>query len=257
MTSSIPSTSTLGHAAGMRPAAAAAANGRLVVDAPIRMFHALFALCFVGAYLTADSEHWRALHVTLGYTFAGLLVFRLLYGLFGPRQARLGLMWRRAAGAPAWLRSLWPGGAAPAKVHWAQGLNLLVALAPLAMLTLVVPLALSGYATYAEWGDVFGGDAFEELHEFFGNLFLMVALLHLALVALTSLVRRKNQALPMLTGRIDGPGPDLVKHPQTALAALLLLGVLGFGAWQWQQAPDGLLPGAARAGHSERDHDDD
>ncbi len=45
------------------------------------------------------------LHVTLGYTLAGLLAFRVLYGLFGPRHARLGLMLRKLSSAPAWLRS--------------------------------------------------------------------------------------------------------------------------------------------------------
>ena len=91
----------------LHPAAAGASRtstlrSRLVVDAPTRMFHWLFALSFVGAYLTADGERWRALHVTLGYTFAGLLLFRVLYGLVGPRQARLGLLWRRRA---RWARS--------------------------------------------------------------------------------------------------------------------------------------------------------
>ena len=68
----------------------ATARGRLVTDAPTRMFHWLFALSFLGAYLTADGERWRMLHVTLGYTVAGLLAFRVLYGFFGPRQAGLG-----------------------------------------------------------------------------------------------------------------------------------------------------------------------
>ena len=80
--------------------------GRRVVDAPTRMFHWLFAATFTGAYLSADSEHWRLLHATLGYAFGGLLVFRVLYGLLGPRHASLGSLWRRIAGAPAWLRSL-------------------------------------------------------------------------------------------------------------------------------------------------------
>jgi hypothetical protein len=65
------------------PPAATARHRR----APTRMFHWLFALSFLGAYVTADGERWRALHVTLGYTLAGLLAFRLLYGLFGPRPA--------------------------------------------------------------------------------------------------------------------------------------------------------------------------
>ena len=78
---------------------------RLMVDAPTRMFHWLFALSFLGAYITADGERWRSLHITLGYTLAGLLAFRVLYGLIGPRQAGLGAMYRKLSSAPLWLKS--------------------------------------------------------------------------------------------------------------------------------------------------------
>ena len=61
-------------------------------------------------------------------------------------------------------------------------------------------------------------------------------------------------ALTMLTGRSEGKGPDLVQHNRAWLAALLLLAVLGWGAWQWQQSPDGLLPGA---GTVQQDSGDD
>ncbi|MEP7281831.1 MAG: cytochrome b/b6 domain-containing protein [Rubrivivax sp.] len=217
---------------------------RRVIDAPTRMFHWLFALCFVGAYASGDSEQWRALHVTLGYTMAGLLGFRLLYGLFGPRHARLSLSWRRLRGAARWLRSF----TSPQVLslgYWRQGQHLLMAAAVAGLLALVLPLALSGYATYEEWGDVFGGDAFEALHEFFANALLTLVLLHLGLIAALSLLRRKNQAQPMLSGRIDGNGPDLAKHDHAWLAALLLVAVLSFGAWQWQQTPQGLWPADA------------
>lgn len=238
-------------------AAPAATPGRRVTDAPTRMFHWLFALSFLGAYLTADGESWRLLHVTLGYTLAGLLVFRVLYGLLGPRQAGLGLMWRKLAGAPAWLRSL-TSGPSPTGINWRQGQNLLMALAIVALLVMVVPLTLSGYATYNDWGDFLGGDWLEEVHEFFGEAFLFVVLAHLALIAGLSLLRRKNQALPMLTGRIDGKGPDLVQKNRVWLAALLLLAVLAFGAWEWQQSSHGLIPAKAwnspTAGQA---HDDD
>ena len=220
--------------------------GRLITDAPTRMCHWLFAFSFLGAYLTAESERWRALHVTLGYTLAGLLVFRLLYGLFGPRQAGLGALWRRLAGAPAWLRfaqQAFVQRQLPSGMAWRQGQSLLMPLAVLAMLALVLPLTLSGYAAYQEWGDVLGGDLVAELHELLGNTFLAVVLMHTAFIASLSLLRRKNQALPMLTGRIDGAGPDLVKNNRGWLAALLLLAVLAFGAWQWQQSPQGLVPG--------------
>jgi hypothetical protein len=123
------------------------------------MFHWLFALSFLGAYLTADGERWRALHVTLGYTLAGLLAFRVLYGLLGPRHAGLDPMLRKLASAPAWLRSAAQGlkpGTAPS-INWRQGQNLLMALAVTAMLLLVVPLTLSGYGTYNGQGGGRGG----------------------------------------------------------------------------------------------------
>jgi cytochrome b len=230
--------------AGAGSPAAAASPRRRVVDAPTRMFHWLFALSFVGAYLTADGERWRALHVTLGYTLAGLLAFRVLYGLFGPRHARLGLMFRKLASAPTWLRSV----ADAARrgtfngINWRQGQNLLMALAVVALLVLVVPLTLSGYGTYSEWGDFLGGDWLAQAHEFFGESVLAVVLAHVALIAALSVLRRKNQALPMMTGHMDGAGPDLVKRNHAWLAALLLLAVVAFVGWQWQQSPGGLVP---------------
>ncbi len=235
-------------------AATVPAPSRLVTDAPTRMFHWLFALSFVGAYLTAESEHWRLLHVTLGYSFAGLLVFRLLYGLLGPRQAGLGLLWRKLGAAPAWLRSLEAG----ATVNWRQGQHLAMALAIVLMLALVLPLTLSGYATYNDWGDVLGGDWLEEAHELFGNAFLAVVLAHLGLIALLSVLRRQNLALPMLTGRLPGSGPSPVRHNRVWLAVAVLLAVLAFGAWQWQDSPRGLVPGLGTGSALVQggDHDD-
>ena len=60
----------------------------LVWDAPTRLFHWLLALSFLGAYLTAESEQWRLVHITLGYTMAALVGFRLVWGMVGTRYAR-------------------------------------------------------------------------------------------------------------------------------------------------------------------------
>ncbi len=245
-------TTTVGAANVARPAASTPAPGRRVVDAPTRMFHWLFALSFAGAWLSGDSEHWRALHVTLGYTLAGLLAWRVVYGVVGPRHARLSLLWRRVAGAPAWLRSVARrpvDGARPG----AQGAHLAMAGAIVAMLLLAAALALSGYATYEEWG----GDAFEEVHEFFANAMLALVLLHLSMLALLSALRRRNLALPMLSGRVPGHGPDLVRHDRRGVAVMLLLAVIAFGAWQHQQSPRGLLPDATAMPRSADHHDED
>ena len=209
--------------------------GRLVTDAPMRMFHWLFALTFVGAYMSADSEHWRLVHVVLGYTLAGLLAFRLLYGLVGPRPARLSTMWRKVSGARAWLKTLqtaWRPGGNWATVLWRQAPILLMAMSLLALLAVVLPLTLTGYGTFHEWGGDLGGEVFESLHEFFGNTALCLVLLHLALLAGQSYWRQKNLALPMLTGRLEGRGPDLIAHKRTWLAVLLLWCVLAYLVWE-------------------------
>ena len=252
---------TMNNTPSLHPASAtaqpAAAKGpsRRVTDAPTRMFHWLFALCFAGAYATADGEHWRLLHVTLGYTMAGLLGFRVLYGVFGPRTSGLGLLWRKLAGAPAWLSAL-PKATSITQVNWRQGQNLLMALAIGLLLAMVVPLTLSGYATYNDWGDTLGGEWIEEVHEFFGEAMLFVVLAHVALIAALSVLRRKNQALPMLTGRVEGKGPDLVPKNRAWLAAQLLVAALAFGAWQWQQSPNGLITSGMPGEHQQQDHDE-
>jgi cytochrome b len=221
------------------------------------MLHWLMALSFTGAYLTADGERWRLVHVSLGYTLAGLLVARVLWGLFGPRQARLSMLWRKLQGLPAWLKSL-PTVTSPAALQpvWRQGQNLMMALVVVLILGAVVPLTLSGYAVWDEWGGRWLQEGLEEVHEFFGNGLLMLVLAHVGLIAVMSLLRRKNQALPMLTGRMPGAGPDLAKRNHGLLAALVLACVMGFWGWQWREAPQNTGADAVQI-DNQRHHDDD
>lgn len=208
-----------------------AGKGRLVIDAPVRAFHWLFALSFTGAWLTAESERWRDVHVTLGYAFGGLLLFRVAYGLLGPRQARLSLLWHRVAGLGDWLRAAGAGRMDPARLA-----TLGMGLAMLLLMLVAAPLVLSGYAGYAEWGGL--EETLEEVHEFFADTALALVLAHLSLIALLSVMRRRNLAQAMLTGRTEGRGPDLVKSKRTWLGLLLVAAYLGFVGWQSAQGPD-------------------
>ena len=238
-------TATAAPAAPATLARATPPRARRMVDAPTRVFHWLFALSFLGAYLSAEGEHWRLLHVTLGYTMGGLLAFRVLYGIWGPPQARLALMGRKLSPAREWLKTLKTNLASGslASINWRQGQNLLMALAVAALLVLVLPLTLSGYASYNYWGDFLGGDWVSEVHEVVGETFLFVVLAHLALIFGLSFMRKKNLVQPMLTGQTPGPGPDLAKKNYRLLAGLLLAAVLAYWAWEWQQSPNGLIPG--------------
>lgn len=92
---------------------------RRTVDAFTRTLHALLALSFIGAYITAESEVFRLVHVSLGYTLGGLLVARLLWGLLGPRYVRWTAMWGKLRGLGDWLRGLRTG-----QASWRQAQNL-------------------------------------------------------------------------------------------------------------------------------------
>ena len=75
----------------------------------MRVFHWLIVLCFAGAYLTAEHESWRLVHVTLGYTMAGLVVFRLLWGVVGTRYARFSNFVRGPRAVTAYIRGMLGG----------------------------------------------------------------------------------------------------------------------------------------------------
>lgn len=234
-------------AAGSAPATRPA---RLMIDAPVRAFHWLFALSFAGAWLTAESERWRDLHVTLGYAFGGLLLFRVIYGLVGPRQARLTLLWHRVSGVGDWLRN-----ASAGRVDLSRAATLGMGAAMLLLMAVAAPLVLSGYMGHVDGLGM--EDAMEELHEFFANAAMALVVAHLTLITLLSVLRRRNLATPMWTGRTPGPGPDLVKTPRGWLGVLLLVAYLGFVGWQTALGDPGATPatqGERRSGHH---HDDD
>lgn len=201
---------------------------RLTVDAFTRTLHALMGLSFTGAYITAESETFRLPHVTLGYTLGGLLLVRLVWGLLGPRHASWSAMWGKLRGLGAWLDGLRAG-----DIAWRQAQNLFMALAVVTILLTITPVVLSGLAVYQEWA----GEWMEEVHEFLGDFMLAAVLAHIAGVVILSMLRQRNLAMPMLSGRVPGPGPNLVKSNHRVFATLLLAAVLSFWFWQWQESP--------------------
>ena len=217
--------------AGAAPAAPPAPTIR-VWDAPVRVFHWLLALSFLGAWLTAEGERWRLMHVTLGYTMAGLLVFRLLWGLVGTRHARFADFVRGPRAVWDYLRSL------PHPPHYA-GHN------PLGGWMILSLLALTAVTTGLGWAadQELGGEWLEELHEGAATLMLVLVVGHIAGVVIGSWMHRENLVRAMLTGRKPGAPQEDNGPPWRVLAALLLAAVLGFWALQWQQTP--LLPSAS------------
>lgn len=202
--------------------------GTLVWDAPVRVFHWLLAASFVLAWLTSESERWQLAHITAGYTMAGLVAFRLVWGLVGTRHARFSQFVRGPWAAIEYLDAL-----ADRRPQHHVGHNPAGGLAILALLALAALTAATGWAHDAR----VGGRWMEELHELLAQSMMGLVVLHLVAVVVSSLLHKENLVAAMIHGRKPVPRTEGIRSPWRSVAAVLLAGVLGFWLLQWQSAP--------------------
>lgn len=221
----------------------------LVWDLPVRIFHWTLAASFAGAWLTAESESWRLVHVTLGYTVAALVAFRIVWGFAGTRYARFSEFVKGPSAVVAYVKSMLAGKPAHFVGHNPAG-----AIAIVAMIALAALVSATGYAMYQD----IGGDWLEELHEGLAVTMLAVVFVHIAGVVVGSLMHRENLVRAMFTGRKDGAGTDAIRSPRWGSALALLALVTGVGWFQSQQgAPDAPARTAQHHNGGSHDHDDD
>lgn len=206
-----------------------------VWDPFVRLFHwSLVAVYFI-AYFTEDDL--MIVHAWTGYAVGALVLLRILWGFVGPRHARFSDF---AYGPRAALRYMIalvtfrskrhlghsPAGAVMVYALLAGMLLAVVSgilaygaegkgpLAPLFAATAAPVIASTTFTVISaaradENNDDNrrskrreGEDEFwEEIHEFFADLTLILVLLHIGGVALASLIHRENLPRAMITGR--------------------------------------------------------
>lgn len=216
----------------------------LVWDVPVRVFHWLLAVSFLGAYLTADSERYRDIHVVLGYTLLGLIVFRLLWGFFGTRYARFRSFFFRPGDVLVYARSMLGG----RPMHYV-GHNPLGSVAIWLLLGLGLTAGVSGVLLFEE----VGGEALEALHEFASNAMITLILIHVAGVAVSSVLHRENLVRAMVTGFKTAAGEPGISRSHAWLGALMLVAVIAF----WTGYPaTGLMASDAETAHAGQERDD-
>ena len=214
----------------------------LVWDLPTRAFHWLLAVSFAGAFLTAESERYRDIHVTLGYTMLGLIAFRLVWGLVGTRYARFSSFPLSLRRVVSYFRSL----LTRSPQHYA-GHNPAGSWAIYAMLAMAILVGATGYAAYNE----IGGEWLAELHEGTASAMLGLVLIHIGGVLLSSLIHRENLVEAMLSGYKQGRLRDGIRTKHAFVAAALLLATLGYwgGGADLLPAPWGGAPDTASVRH--------
>ena len=214
-------------------APATASNREIKVwDPLVRLGHWTLVIAFTIAWLTGDEE--SALHIWSGYIVAGVVAFRLCWGLVGTRYARFSDFVRGPRAVIGYLRGLASGTAPRYLGHNPAGgamtVLLLLALAVTTVSGMMVyaieenagPLAGFVASTDApvpalglvpsapadddrERGhrghDEDGEEFWEEVHEVAANLCLALIILHILGVLASSLAHRENLPRSMVTGR--------------------------------------------------------
>ncbi len=205
-----------------------------VWDILVRLFHWSFAACFAGAWLTAESERFRDVHVTLGYTMAGLIAFRLLWGLVGTRHARFASFVRGPAAVLASLREL--GSARPLHLAGHNPLGGWMVLALLLCLLVQTSSGLFANDDLFNEGPLYEhvskalSDTLTAVHHLNFGLLLGLVALHVAAVAWHRLRKGERLVGAMIHGRkrLDGPAPALARARRALPWLALSAGVVAF-----------------------------
>jgi cytochrome b len=168
----------------------------------LRLYHAMLASSALAAYATGESG---MVHAWIGYMVAGIILFRLAWGMFGPTQFRLGrflpglasLLRIRAANDPAIARVLLGGVGVCLLLVTGTGIALDRTKSPDVVVearTVVVPRAdfrmsaipARAVATSERANEDDGEDEgwLRQLHEFSANMMLLFVGLHVIYMVL-------------------------------------------------------------------------
>jgi len=198
-----------------------------VWDPLVRVFHWGLVIAFAVAWLTA--EEVQKVHEIAGYAVAGLVAFRLVWGLVGSRYARFVQFLKGPGETMTYLGDMLRGTERRYLGHNPAGAAMIVALLVtlsgtaftgwlmeepdrVAMLPDLPQIVAPAWADddgdaheYAEHGEADG--PLKEIHETLANLMLLLAALHVGGVVLASFRHRENLARAMITGDKRAPGP--------------------------------------------------
>ncbi|CTQ46364.1 MULTISPECIES: cytochrome b/b6 domain-containing protein [Stappiaceae] len=194
-------------------------------DPLVRISHWLIAVAVIANGLL--NKAGGTIHIWIGWGVLALLALRFVWGFLGPAEARFSAFPPdpRAAvshlidlvrGSPRHYRSHNPAGAIMVYALWAclvvvtgTGLYMTGAKSPITIAEEKAAVAAGDWSVLVKDDDdekgedsKVLGEAAKEVHEIAANLMLVLALIHVAGVAVESRATRRNLVRPMLVGRI-------------------------------------------------------
>jgi cytochrome b len=166
---------------------------------PTRVFHWLFALLILGAFLTEDDNMLRY-HAIIGYSIFILLIFRIFWGFFGPKYSKFKDFPVKLKDLKDFFLNIFN------KEQKYIGHNPAASYVMLGMFGIVFFAIITGMLTYgiAEGRGIFSFlnstyfhemEFFEEVHEVMANLLIVLILAHLGGVLTDKILHSNHKTL--------------------------------------------------------------
>ncbi len=228
---------------------------RLVWDLPLRLFHWLLVLSIAASWYTAEnSEEYLSIgrgytyiesHLWLGYWALGLIAFRLVWGVIGPKHARFASFVPGPKRLIAYTRTFFKRDSQPAAGHNPMG-----ALVVLLMLLMVGAQAVTGLflidntevwaAPFHPSVEAATASKLMSFHHFNFDTLFWVICLHVLAILFYRVFKRQRLVGAMVTGR--KPAEIVAQHEvirSSQLWKALIVGLVCAGGVYLllQQAP--------------------
>ena len=170
-----------------------------------RLFHILLIISVATAYVVSDFDKLLSLHVAFGYTIALLFLFRVIWGFMDVPYSKFSDFNFTVKELLSYMLNV-----LGEKKEYI-GHNPASSWAIIAMILLAFLTAISGTLTYGTQegmgilafmnNTMFQKmEIFEEIHEFFANLFMLVVAAHIAGVLLDTFLHKSDVINSMITG---------------------------------------------------------
>ena len=176
-----------------------------VWDPFVRIFHWSLMLTFTVAWISGDEL--EVLHINAGYAVLGLVLLRIVWGFIGTHHARFRDFVYPPTEVKGFLRDTLMLRARRYLGHNPAGGAMIIVM----LMSLVITTA-TGIACYGVEGGAGplamlagapegGEEMLEEAHEFFANLMVLLAVVHVIGVIVESRLNHESLTRAMLTGR--------------------------------------------------------
>lgn len=193
---------------------------RLIWDFPTRLFHWLLVLSILAQYITADllddAVQW---HFYIGYFTLGLIIFRLLWGMVGPKYAKFSQFVKGPRDVFEYAKTLFDRDSLPSVGHNPLGgwfvvvMIVLVLVQAVSGLFMTDDIFLDGPLRRMATDDVL--TIMNTLHHVAFDTLLYVITLHIGASIFYGIYKRQQLLPPMINGKKPLPVDDEQYYGET------------------------------------------